>query len=74
MTNEQRYNAIYRLFDRMINELEMDEQRAKNNMIKHYTSRTEYLQKTLEIEIRKKTIEEVSKSVLYLIGTDTTYW
>lgn len=74
MTNEQRYNAIYRLFDRMINELEMEEQRAKNNMIKRYTSRTEYLQILLEIEIQKKTIEEVSKSVLYLIRTDTTYW
>lgn len=74
MTNEQRYNAVYRLFDRKINELEMEEQRAKNNMIKHYISRTEYLQKTLEIEIRKKTIEEVSKSVLYLIRTDITYW
>ena len=73
MTNEQRYNYLCRYFDRMINELELDEQIIQNNATKQYISRSEYLQKLYEIEIQKKTIEEVSKSVLYLMKTDSTY-
>lgn len=74
MTNNQRYIALCRYFERKVNDIEQETEILKNNALKRYISRYEYFIEMSKLEQRKMTIEEVSKDVLYLMKTDSTYW
>ena len=53
MTNEQRYIQMSCYFERLVNEVELEEQILKNRCMRRSISNIEYLQKMTEL---KKTL------------------
>lgn len=70
MTYNQRYVMLCQYFERLLNEIEIDEVWWRNKATLGLISSADLLVKLLELEIRKKTLEEVSKNVLQCISED----
>lgn len=70
MTNEQRFIQMCCYFERLVNEIEMEQQITRNRNARRLISNVEYLQKMTELEIRKITVEEVANSVLQWMKTE----
>lgn len=70
MTNEQRYIHLCQYFDRLVNEIEMEELWWRNKSMLGRIPHSDLYLKLAELEIKKKTIEELSKNVLQYMKVD----